>query len=388
MKILGLISGTEGYGVRRAWLGLSDQFRKKSVDICFASVNEGNLSYELQENDFEVNILLQKKLKNIKSGKMKIFYLIYRIFLQLFLIPKLIKVIKKNKAKVVLFRSPMEVMLMGVVSKLMGIHSYWLMPNSVSNNYPLDLNRKIYRFIFKYCNVTPIANSQYTLSTLGQVPNGTYTHLGIDPDSFVYSEEKNKFYRSRFKLKGDDILIGIFARMTREKGQALMIDAIHSLEEKASNVHLLVCGAGSDKVYQKEIEDKVKEYNLSDRVHLMGAVNNVADYYSACDIVANTRLDAEPFGFSVIEAMMMGIPVLAHKLGGPGETVIDSVTGWHIENPNKDSFILGLNKAINEVNMNHISKMNIKTYALSHFTAEKMVENLIAIINSDSRNGL
>ena len=50
MKILGLISGTEGYGVRRAWLGLSDQFRKKNVDICFASVNEGNLSYELQEN--------------------------------------------------------------------------------------------------------------------------------------------------------------------------------------------------------------------------------------------------------------------------------------------------------------------------------------------------
>lgn len=382
MKILGLISGTEGYGIRRAWLGLSDQFRKKSVDICFASVNEGNLSYELQENDFEVNILLQEKLKNIKSGKMKIFYLIYRVFLQLFLIPKLIKVIKKNKAKVVLFRSPMEVMLMGVVSKLMGIHSYWLMPNSVSNNYPLDLNRKIYRFIFKYCNVTPIANSQYTLSTLGQVPNGTYTHLGIDPDSFVYSEEKNKFYRSRFKLKGDDILIGIFARMTREKGQALMIDAIHSLGEKASNVHLLVCGAGSDKGYQKEIEDKVKVYNLSDRVHLMGAVNNVTDYYSACDIVANTRLDAEPFGFSVIEAMMMGIPVLAHKLGGPGETVIDDVTGWHIEAPSKEAFMYALEKALLSKDKWVVYGENAKKKALADFSSLKMTNNILNILSN------
>lgn len=383
MKILGLISGTEGYGVRRAWLGLSNQFRQKNVDLYFASVNEGNLANELQKNDFEVNILLQKKLKNIKSGKMKIFYLIYRIFLQLILIPKLVKVIKKNKANVVLFRSPMEVILMGIVSKLMGIHSYWLMPNSVSNNYPLDLNRRIYKFIFKYCNVTPIANSQYTLSTLGQVQNGTYTHLGIEPDSFVYSEEKNKFYRSRFKLKGDDILIGIFARMTREKGQALMIDAIHSLGEKASNLHLLLCGAGTDKLYQNEIEDKIKEYNLSDRIHLVGAVNNVTDYYSACDIVANTRLDAEPFGFSVIEAMMMGIPVLAHKFGGPGETVINNYTGWHIEAPTLDSFVKSIEKALNDKEKWREYALNSSKYAKENFSSSIMASNILKIISDD-----
>lgn len=383
MKILGLISGTEGYGVRRAWLGLSDQFRQKNVDLCFASVNDGNLANELQEKDFEVNVLLNNELKNIKPGKMKIFYLAYRVFLQLILVPKLIKLIKKNKVDVVLFRSPMEVLLIGIVSKLIGIKSYWLMPNSVSSDYPLDLNRKIYRFIFKYCNVTPIANSKYTLSTLGKVSNGTYTHLGIDPNLFVYSEEKNKFYRSKFKLKDNDVLIGVFARMTREKGQALMIDAIHSLGKKASDVHLLLCGAGGDKVYQQEIEDQIKEYNLFDRIHLMGAVNNVTDYYSACDIVANTRLDAEPFGFSVIEAMMMGIPVLAHKLGGPGETVIDGITGWHIDLPTKEAFILGLDKALSEKDNWLKYSNNAKTIALEKYTSQLMTERVLDIISKD-----
>lgn len=383
MKILGLISGTEGYGVRRAWLGLSSQFRQKNVDIYFASVNEGDLANELKQNDFEVNILLKEKLKNIKSGKMKFFFLIYRILLQIIIIPKLIKVIRKNKVEVVLFRSPLEVILMGIVSKLTGINSYWLMPNSVSNNYPLDLNRRIYKFIFKYCKVIPIANSQYTLSTLGQVQNGNYTYLGIDPDSFVYSEEKNKLYRSKFKLKDDDILIGIFARMTPEKGQGLMIDTIQSLGEKAYNLHLLLCGAGTDKIYHEEIKDKIKKYGLSDRVHLVGAVSNVTDYYSACDIVANTRLDAEPFGFSVIEAMMMGIPVLAHKLGGPGETVINGVTGWHIPHPTKEGFTEGLCNALHSKKEWNKFSLNSKDIALKKYTSQAMVDNILNIINKD-----
>jgi len=380
MKILGLISGNEGYGVRRAWLGLSEQFKKKGVDLSFASVNKGNLSHELQEKNLDVTILLDKEFKNIKPGNLKFFYMIYRVFLQLLIIPKIISKLKKNKIDAVLFRNPMEVMLMGVVSKLTGVKSFWLMPNSVSNDYPFDLNRKIYRFIFKYCNVTPIANSKYTLSTLGNIPNGNFSYLGIDPQLFINSKEMRDFHRKKLNISEDDIVVGIFARMTPEKGQSLMIDAINALGDKALNVHLLLGGAGNNQSYNSEIQDKISKYNLSDRIHLLGAVNNVVDYYCACDIVANTRLDPEPFGFSVIEAMMMGIPVLAHKSGGPGETVIDGVTGWHIDAPNLEAFVSGLERAIDEKDQWYRYKQQSVKTALEFYTSEQMTQRIVNII--------
>jgi glycosyltransferase involved in cell wall biosynthesis len=45
-------------------------------------------------------------------------------------------------------------------------------------------------------------------------------------------------------------------------------------------------------------------------------------------VLVNPSKCAEGFGLSVVEAMACGRPVIAHNLGGPGETIVDGKTGW------------------------------------------------------------
>lgn len=76
-------------------------------------------------------------------------------------------------------------MLAALSARWSGTRAFWLMPNSVSSGYPLDLNRRIYRALFRAGPLIPVANSHHTDGTLGP---GRYRrhvlHLGIDTDTF------------------------------------------------------------------------------------------------------------------------------------------------------------------------------------------------------------
>jgi glycosyltransferase involved in cell wall biosynthesis len=62
-------------------------------------------------------------------------------------------------------------------------------------------------------------------------------------------------------------------------------------------------------------------------VHFLGARGDVPDLMNAADVVIHASTVAEPFGLVVVEAMALGRPVIASKLGGPGEIVAPG-TGW------------------------------------------------------------
>lgn len=375
-RILFLVMGSEGYGVRRVWDGLIRGFQRRRKHVTLAIIRAEHRP-DWQAIAERATIFVapagSAHAAIAKSGPAKLLSILKRGQRQMGTIGWLTQLVRSEAIDTIIVQNPLEVPLAGVVARRTGAAAYWMLPNSVSSTYPMDMNRRIYRFMFNHMNVVPLSNSHYTDSTLGKGHFRRHVlHLGIDPARFS-PDLPQTLTRADLGIPEDVPLLGLFARMTPEKGQRTLIEALARIPDP---VHVVICGGPMDTPYGRELQARVAELGLQQRVHFQGPQAEVVPYYQICDVVLNTRLDPEPFGMSVIEAMAMEKPVLAHKAGGPSETVLDGQTGWLIDAPTVDAFAEGLTRMLRDrprwPQMGRAGRARV----LEHFSEDRMLERL------------
>lgn len=379
-----LASGSEGYGIQRAFLGLAGALTRSGQPPVFALLSRSGLDSALESEG--VSVICPPGAKPMPhvagSGWQKYLRLCRRAANQLRLVPWLAREVRRRSARTMIVRSPMEVALAAVVAWRTGITAFWMMPNTVASNYPLDINRRIYRFLFRHMNLVPIANSHYTATTLGDGDFQRHVvHLGIDLSVFS-PDGPASLRRQDIGIPSDAVVLGIFARMVREKGQAVVVEALAKLGEDGRQVHLLLCGGPLEGAFINHVRESAAALGLAGHIHIVGPVKDVVPYYQVCDVVVNSRLDPEPFGFSVIEGMAMGKPVLAHRAGGPGETVIDGVTGWLLDLPTPDGFATALRRMLADRARWPAMSHAARDHAVANFSNDRMLRDLTRIFQA------
>ncbi|MCC2675630.1 MAG: hypothetical protein K0R58_2577 [Ramlibacter sp.] len=112
--------------------------------------------------------------------------------------------------------------------------------------------------------------------------------------------------------------------MDRRKGLDVLLDALVLLppELRASMV-LRVAGHVEDRM-ARELAPRLQR--LGDSVEFVGWADGLEELLDTADLLVSSARD-EPFGRTLVEAMMAGVPVLATRSGGPEEIVVDGVTG-------------------------------------------------------------
>jgi D-inositol-3-phosphate glycosyltransferase len=126
--------------------------------------------------------------------------------------------------------------------------------------------------------------------------------------------------------------IVVISRLVERKGIGNVIEAVASLPD----VELVIAGgppAGllDDDAAAHRFLRLAAELGIADRVELLGSVSreSVPGLLRSADVVACCPW-YEPFGLVAIEAMACGIPVVASRVGGLAESVIDGRTGMHV----------------------------------------------------------
>jgi glycosyltransferase involved in cell wall biosynthesis len=234
----------------------------------------------------------------------------------------------------------------GVAAHSLGVPCFWEMPNCVSDNYPFHINRRLLQRQCSRYGIVPLANSRYTAATLGEeLVKPIAMHLSADPSRFD-PETVEPFPRADLGIPADAIVLCIAARLHPSKGQLEIWEAMLRCHAEGADLHLLLLGGPVDGTVGQELVRRAEAAGLRDRLHLVGLVPDPERYFLASDVVVNSRIDAEPFGLTVIEAMMMGRPMLVHALGGPAETVIEGETGWHVTSPTVPAFARGIERAL------------------------------------------
>lgn len=128
-------------------------------------------------------------------------------------------------------------------------------------------------------------------------------------------------------------------RITRWKGQHVVLEALKLLPPEQTFFCLLVGEDSKHPEYRQELEDIIADSpRLLGNVRITGNCTNMTDAYGIADVVIVPSTEPEAFGRVPIEAQAMGKPVIATNHGGARETVIDTVTGWLV--PPEDSKVL------------------------------------------------
>ena len=203
-----------------------------------------------------------------------------------------------------------------------------------------------------------IANSDYTrahvIAEHGVAPEKVIAiPRGVDLTRFdpaIVSAERVAAQRAKWGLEaGDKRLVLLLAgRLTRWKGQRLLIDALAALKAAGlGEVILILAGDAQGRDgYRDELIAAAKAAGLEESVRLVGHCDDMPAAYLACDAAAAPSLEPEAFGRTAVEPQIMGRPVLASDHGAFRETVIEGETGLLLAPADVTAWQAGLAKLL------------------------------------------
>ncbi len=131
------------------------------------------------------------------------------------------------------------------------------------------------------------------------------------------------------------LMVGRFQAV---KGHDTFLRMAALVLQRIPDAHFVIVGdnpqTSADSAYKKRILALAKQNDrLWRRLHLLGHRDDVAPVLAAADVVVCPS-HFESFGVVNVEAMASGKPVVSTNRGGPGEVVVDGVTGYLV--PPKD----------------------------------------------------
>lgn len=172
-----------------------------------------------------------------------------------------------------------------------------------------------------------VRNYHVSPSVLRHIPRG------IDLDRFDparVSGPRQAALAKAWRLPDDVPVVIMPGRLTRWKGQSVLIDAIALRARK--DLRCLMIGADQGRgAYRRELEQRIAAHGLETVVHLIDECQDMPAALKLADLVVSASTEPEAFGRVAVEAQAMGKPVVATRHGGSLETVLDGETGWLIE---------------------------------------------------------
>lgn len=208
-------------------------------------------------------------------------------------------------------------------------------------------------------------------------------HNGIDLD--LYRPVHGDSTRKAFDIDGPYILF--VGRTSRQKGMTYLIDAMASVDP---GVRLVCCTSAPD---TKEVEEEIAEKVAKEPRALW--INSLLREEQYVELYANASVFAcpsvyEPFGIINLEAMACETPVVASRVGGILETVVDGETGYLVEPANPRAIADAINTLLRNPEMAKKFGRNGRRRVEDHFSwthiAEK-TEALYAEMVEERRRG-
>lgn len=167
-------------------------------------------------------------------------------------------------------------------------------------------------------------------------------------------------------------------RLTRWKGQSLLLKALAELRDrrgKADFIAVLAGDAQGREGYRAELEAETRRLGLDAAVRLPGDCKDMAAAYMLADVVVSASTEPEGFGRVAVEAQAMGKPVVASDHGGTRETVRPGATGWLVTPNDAGALASALNDALE---LAPARRLEIAEAARANVAANFTVERMCA----------
>lgn len=154
--------------------------------------------------------------------------------------------------------------------------------------------------------------------------------VGLNTDRFdiEITEEDLEELRKEIGIEKDNIVLTYVAELNKNKNQMLLIKTMEQLIKKSDKYRLILVGDGNKK---QEYEQYIIEHNLQEYIKILGRREDVPQILKLTNIYVASSL-REGLPVNIMEAMYMGLPVIATDNRGHRELVENEINGFIVKN--------------------------------------------------------
>lgn len=210
-----------------------------------------------------------------------------------------------------------------------------------------------------------------TARMLGKAPNFVrIIRNGIDIER--YEDANIDRVRVQLLRGGARRVIGFVGRLADAKDPATLIDAMPGLLAAEPSTLLLIVGDGPRR---QELSDRCRQNDVSHAVKFTGYQENMAEVYRAMDVLAFATI-YEGLPVSIIEAMLMRVPIVASAAPGVTDIVQDGSTGLLVAPSNAASMTDGVLRVFGEPGLAESLKNTAYNVVRSTYSRRRMADEI------------
>jgi len=374
--VMQILPALESGGVERGTIDIAKALKKADFEPIVVSKG-GILVYQLRESGIK-HIVLPVHSKNPIT--------VY------FNNKKLAKLIKENNVDIVHVRSraPMWSSYFAckkTATKLVAtVHGTYSLKFWKWKVFPL---KRTYNAIMLKADAV-IAVSDFIKNYLSQnyseyrEAKTTVIQRGADVGYFNYEKvSKNRIIdlSKKWHLPDDKKIILMPARFTAWKGHEFLIEALTKV--KSDFLCVMVGSDHGHKQFRKKLEVKIVDKKLEGKVRIVGVCKDMPTAYALSHLVVCPSVRAEAFGRIAIEAQASNRIIIATKIGGALETIIDGKTGFLVEVGDAEGFAKLIDQVL-EMPKDEADKIGIdaRQNVADNFSNEKMCNETLKVYRS------
>ena len=250
-------------------------------------------------------------------------------------------------------------------SNLPSIHSIYC-PIQVAGGNVVKLfsNEVLSKFYFSQVDkiIAVTENVQCSLTKAGITENRIVEiPLGINTELYNQNVSGDDV-RKGYNINPDQPALIYVGNLTIQKGLSVLIDALNVITKEIPNIKLLMVLNMPLERYENpgrldvdmgqffKIKEKIKRYGLEDNIIPLGLLDNMPQIMAASDVFITPFLNTVgivDYPTSMLEAMAIGKPVIATRVGGIPEIIEHKGNGMLVEPNNVDELVNGIRYMVN-----------------------------------------
>lgn len=170
---------------------------------------------------------------------------------------------------------------------------------------------------------------------------------------------------------GEQIVALVVGYLIPQKGVEI---ALRAVAGTSNNLVLWIIGGGPE---QQRIAELCEKLDLSDRTRMFGPLQHVDSYLQAADVLICPSVWAEAAGLVNLEAQACGLPVIASRVGGIPEHVLDERTGLIFAPGDSGDLSRQLNRIIDEPDLRQRLALAARPWVLEMFSPDLRIPEIL-----------
>lgn len=238
---------------------------------------------------------------------------------------KLQSVLRKHGVNLVQTNSTFAHIYGGIAARLTGVPCIWYFHDLIEPNRLYGVIAAIWRTLAILLNIRVVAVSKAVLQALSVRKRGIVIYAGKSP---AVCSTSSSGLLDRLNVPEDSKLVVFIGRITYSKGLDILAHAAPYVIRHDPTVHFVIVGAPGEKdvSYRQWVVSTISRLQMMDHWHWTGYVKRANSFLAdATMLVLPSRREALPL--VLVEAGMAKKAVVASRIGGIPEVVIDGTTG-------------------------------------------------------------